>query len=62
VGHFFHENPFEKVEIIFFNSKADEISPQKNTDFNGFKMLQVLKDKDHHPADEFGESLRFFLS
>jgi hypothetical protein len=25
-------------------------------------MLQVLKDKDHHPADEFGESLRFFLS
>jgi len=36
--------------------------PQKNTDFNGFKMLQVLKDKDHHPADEFGESLRFFLS
>jgi hypothetical protein len=21
-----------------------------------------LKDKDHHPADEFGESLRFFLS
>jgi hypothetical protein len=36
--------------------------PKKNTDFNGFKMLQVLKDKDHHPADEFGESLRFFLS
>jgi hypothetical protein len=32
--------------------------PKKNTDFNGFKMLQVLKDKDHHPADEFGESLR----
>jgi hypothetical protein len=24
-------------------------------------MLQVLKDKDRHPADEFGESLRFFL-
>jgi hypothetical protein len=36
--------------------------PKENTDSNGFKMLQVLKDKDHHPADEFGESLRFFLS
>jgi hypothetical protein len=36
--------------------------PKTNTDFNGFKMLQVLKDKGHHPADEFGESLRFFLS
>jgi hypothetical protein len=47
VGHFFHENPFVKVEIIFFNSKADEFRPKNNTDFNGFKMLQVLKDKDH---------------
>jgi hypothetical protein len=40
-----------------------KFGPQKeNTDSNGFKMLQVLKDKDHHPADEFGESLKFFLS
>ncbi len=31
VRHFFHENPFVKVEIIFFNSKADEISPPKKT-------------------------------